>query len=155
MWLHWSVVSQIVSLDCSLRSDRRRHVPHRGPPMSYLDTPRLTFAGRFFADPSTVDNNRNNFNLGVPLNQDPPGPNNNYSVGWNFQGSHVFKFDRCTVRAIDTGSGPATAGDPLIGGAVESTLDVFKYPAKLVDLDSDQQSVSQVWGLAVRVVVPD
>ena len=121
--------------------------------MSYLHAPRLSFAGKFFADPSTVDNNRNNFNLGVPLNQDPSGPNNNYGIGWNFQGTHVFRIDGGKVGSVDPGQGSVTTGDPLIGASVESVLDYYKYPAKLVDLDPDQQSVSAVWGLQLRVAI--
>ncbi|HEX3150292.1 MAG TPA: hypothetical protein VHR66_19605 [Gemmataceae bacterium] len=123
--------------------------------MSYLHAPRLSFAGKFFADPSTVDNNRNNFNLGVPLNQDPIGPNNNYGIGWNFQGTHVFRIEGGKVGSVDSGNGPVLSGDPLVGATVESVLDYYKYPAKLVDLDPDQQSVSAVWGLQLRVSIAD
>src|SRR4051812_12330203 len=120
--------------------------------MSYLDPPRINFAGKFAADPSTVDNNRNNFVLGAPLSNDPNSPN---WVFWNPMGGHVFRFLDCTVRSAVLPDGPQPAGDPLIGARLESASDVHGYPAKLVDLDPDQQSVSQIWGLVVRVAIPD
>jgi hypothetical protein len=112
--------------------------------MSYLDRPRINFAGKFAADPSTIDNDRNNFVVGAPLN-----------VLWNPMGTHVFQFLDCTVRSAVLPNGSSPPGDPLVGAPVESPTDVFSYPAKLVDLDPDQQSVSQIWGLVVRVSVPD
>jgi hypothetical protein len=120
--------------------------------MSYLDVPRLNFSGRFAADPSTIDNNRNDFVLGAPLSNDPTSPN---WVLWNPMGSHVFELLECTVRSAVLQDGPASGGDPVIGGQLESVLDKYRYPAKLVDLDTDQQSVSTIWGLVLRITIPD
>jgi hypothetical protein len=60
--------------------------------------------------------------------------------------------------------GPGS-GEPLIGGTVESTNASFPdqspsgryyaYTAKMVDSDPDQQLVSQIWGLQVRVATPN
>lgn len=112
--------------------------------MSYLDVPRLHFSGIFIANPSTVNNDPANYN---PAVTDP-------SPGWNFNGNHYWQFKNCTVRSAVDAAGKllkATADDPLIGAAVESTDS--PTPAKLVDLDTDQQMVSEVWGLRVKVAI--
>src|SRR5262249_43971966 len=48
-----------------------------------------------------------------------------------------------------------SSADPVIGANLESVLDRYKYVAKLVDLDVDQQGVSQIWGLQLRVGIPN
>jgi hypothetical protein len=123
--------------------------------MAYLDRPRLHFAGKFVADPSTIDNNPNDFEPDAPLSNDRHSP---YTVGWNPQGTHTFKLQDCTVRGAVDRNGveiSSAAADPLFGARVESVLDHYRYPAKLVDLDVDQQAVSQVWGLQVRISIAD
>ncbi|MFI5457372.1 MAG: hypothetical protein ACHRXM_18160, partial [Isosphaerales bacterium] len=84
--------------------------------MSYLDVPRLNFSGGFAADPSTVDNNRDNFVLGAPLSNDPNSPN---WVLWNPMGSHVFQFLGCTVRSAVLQDGPAPPADAIVGAGLE------------------------------------
>ena len=106
--------------------------------MAYFDVPRLHFWGKFLADPSTIDNNANDFQPNAPLSNDP---NSDYFVGWNPQGSHTFGFADCVVRSVVNAHGQiqtAGAGDPLVGASVQSVLTHHKYPAKLVDLDVDR-----------------
>ncbi len=131
--------------------------------MSYLNVPRLHFSGRFQADPSTVNNNDNNWDPTITFTEasptDLPGyPDNqqlyNNSVYWNPNGTHNWVLLDCTVKgaANDQGAFSAPATDPIIGAKVES---VSPYPAKIVDLDPDNQGVSQIWGLQVRVGIAD
>jgi hypothetical protein len=119
--------------------------------MSYLNIPRLHFTGTFQADPSTVDNNDDNWNPNTQLsnNQNDPG-----WVYWNPTGTHNWKMVDCTVRGAANAQGLFTApsSDPIIGASVLSS---GKYPAKLVDLDPDNQAVSQVWGLEMQVSIAD
>lgn len=133
--------------------------------MSYLNVPRLHFYGNFQADPSTVNNNDNNWddNLQLSSNQTPnvpplpptAPPNNppgaNTSVYWNPDGTHNWKLKDCTVTGYANDNGPQTAGDPIIGAPVLSS---GKYPAKIVDLDPDNQCVSQIWGLQIQILIP-
>ncbi|MEN3334322.1 MAG: hypothetical protein V7641_3687 [Blastocatellia bacterium] len=112
--------------------------------MSYLEVPRLHFSGIFIANPSTINNDRQNYD---PAITDP-------SPGWNSNGNHYWQFKNCTVRSAVDATGKllkATTDDPLIGAAVASTDS--PSPAKLVDLDTDQQMVSEVWGLQVKVAI--
>jgi len=130
--------------------------------MSYVDVPRIHFFGRFYADPSTVDNTLGNFDPSVALqNQDPNAPG---YVSWNPFGTHTFAFQNCTVKSAVGRDGTAytsPAGDPVVGAVVESaganfpvnspTCVYYSYPAKMVDLDTDQQMVSQIWGFQVQI----
>jgi hypothetical protein len=119
--------------------------------MSYLNIPRLHFTGKFQADPSTVDNNDANWDPNIPLSNDQNAPG---WVYWNPTGTHNWKLVDCTVRgaANDQGLFTAPSNDPIIGASVLSS---GKYPAKLVDLDPDNQAVSQIWGLEVQVSIAD
>ncbi len=98
--------------------------------MAYLDVPRLHFSGRFFADPSTIDNNSNNFRPNPPLSNDPNDP---LSVFRNQIGSHAYEFRDCVVRTGIDNNGKAVAVaavDPLIGARCETILERYKYVAK-------------------------
>jgi hypothetical protein len=104
--------------------------------MSYLDTPRLTFSGQFTANPSTINNTATNYNIVQPLG----------SLAWNPEGRHNFSLNDCKVTGIVTDTGAATSGDPIIGALLAST-----GPAVLVDLDTYQQGVSQIFGMTVAI----
>jgi hypothetical protein len=112
--------------------------------MSYLDVPRLHFAGNFVAQPSTVNNSPHNFNPKVKIDDK--------NSGWNPDGNHAWQFANCSVKTAVNASGP-TSGDPVIGAGVLSVDQ--PVVAKLVDLDTEQQMVSQIWGLQVKVAVSD
>ncbi|HYJ07314.1 MAG TPA: hypothetical protein VEX43_19450 [Chthoniobacterales bacterium] len=119
--------------------------------MSYLNIPRLHFTGKFQADPSTLDNNDANWDPNIQLSNDPNAVG---WVYWNPNGTHNWKLLDCTVRgaANDQGQFTAPSSDPIIGARVLSS---GQYPAKLVDLDPDNQCVSQIWGLEVQVSIAD
>lgn len=108
--------------------------------MSYLDVPRLHFAGTFIAKPSTVNNTASNFE---------PTVTNPYPA-WNPNGNHFWQFVKASVRSAYDANGPLS-NDPIINARVGSTDD--PVAAKLVDLDTEQQMVSQIWGLQVKVAV--
>lgn len=108
--------------------------------MTYLNGPRLHFAGRFRADVSTV----NNFVTHFDDPDDPPEP------GWNPGGSGGWRLVDCAVtRAVyrDGGIAQSAAEDAVIG-LLLSQID----SAVLVDLDPEQQLASQIWGLQLRLV---
>lgn len=102
--------------------------------MSYLDRPRLTFYGRFTANPSTINNTPSNYDMSQPVG-DP---------SWNPDGRHNFSLDDCVVTGlVMDGDG----GEPAGGTVVTSQTGV------LVDLDPDQQGVSQIIGMKLTVSV--
>jgi len=111
--------------------------------MSYLDVPRICISGRFFTDPSTVDNDPAHY-----IDDDaPPSP-------WQTpDGKHEFKLTGCLVQSARDNTG-ANVADPALIGAPVVSLD-FPIAAKLADLDVYQQGVSTVYGLQVTIRLTD
>lgn len=119
--------------------------------MSYLNALRLHFAGQFQANVSTVNNDPAHFYNAkfIPDYQKMQGPGMNPANGWfNPQGDAAFRLRGCRVTSAWTAAGPV-AGDPVLRCLVADSDE--QAPAKLVDLDSEQQLVSEIWGLQVRV----
>lgn len=136
--------------------------------MSYLDLPRLHFAGLFFADPSTINNETGNFNRNVKLADDDGAYHPGSDVGgasWNPLGLARFFFRECTVLGAVDGKGAwiGEGGDPVVGASLDTSSPdaTIKGPqgdldfAKLVDLDPDQQMRSEVWGAAIQLSLSD
>ena len=110
--------------------------------MTYLNGPRLHFAGSFNVDVSTVNNIVTHF-------RDPNDPD---EPGWNPRGSGRWKLVDCKVtRAVhqDGTIAQTAADDPVIGLALNQ-ID----RAVIVDLDPEQQLVSQIWGLRLQLGRP-
>jgi len=119
--------------------------------MSYLNPLRLHFFGKFQANVSTVNNDPGHFDNAtfVPSYQDMQGPDFEPPNGWfNPQGDAAFRLFGCTVTAAWLPSGAVTS-DPVLQCIVADSDTMA--PAKLVDLDPEQQLVSEIWGLQVRI----
>lgn len=125
--------------------------------MSYLNTPRLTFSGQFQADPSTVNNDPTHFN-----NTTFKPEFQHYSTAdeqngwWNPDGTGNWRFIGCKITSVTYEDGTSTNDpllDPIIGMSIMDTES--RTAGKIVDLDSQQQSVSELWGLIVRIVGQD
>ena len=118
--------------------------------MSYLQMPRIVFAGQFQADPSTVNNDPEHFNAKTfRSNYQLPGigASNGW---WNPRGTGAWRFRNCTVRSVIYADGTSCDDanvDPLIGTAVNDAD--ARVEGKLVDLDPEQQMVSEIWGFRV------
>jgi hypothetical protein len=116
--------------------------------MSYLDIPRLHFSGRFQADVSTINNDVRYF--------DNAAFQEKYQTmsgggAWNPEGTGIFRLVDCRVTGARTAQGSlgTRAEDSVIGMALQNADDrVF---GKLVDLDPQQQMVSQIWGMRLRL----
>jgi hypothetical protein len=103
--------------------------------MSYLDRPRLTFFGQFTANPSTINNTPTNYGMPLPY-QD---------VAWNPYGRHNFSLNDCTVTNVVMDG----VVNPLpVKGTVTTAQD-----GVLVDLDTQQQGVSQIIGMKLTVTL--
>jgi hypothetical protein len=126
---------------------------HEGTAMSYLNPLRLHFAGRFQAAVSTVNNDPAHYDNATfqKQYQDPAGPNFDPPNGWwNPRGDADWRLIGCRVTAAFLADGRAAdPGDPVLKCTIADSD--RKVPAKLVDLDTEQQLVSEVWGLEVRV----
>ena len=114
--------------------------------MSYLDPPRIHFFGKYFANPSTINNTLSNFSLQPPLN-----------LSWNPDGSAFFRFLDCQVTKAVGSDGtvlPAGASDPITQATVTTPQNPPTKVAKIVDLDPDQQSITQLFGVVVTLALP-
>lgn len=116
--------------------------------MSYLDAVRLHFAGRFQADPSTINNITqyyNNETFAEKIKEPPFGL-------WNPEGGAAWRLVECHVTRVCYADGTSTTdpkSDPVVGLRI---ADANKRVAgKLVDLDPQQQMVSEIWALLVRL----
>jgi len=123
--------------------------------MSYLDSPRFHFRGQFFADPSTINNSITNFDTTVVYNNRPPSATNPTSVFWNPNGTHFFKILPSVVGVAIGPDGTeftTSSADPLVGATIQSLSDPLW--ARVVDLDPDQQGISQIYGLKIQLTGP-
>jgi hypothetical protein len=116
--------------------------------MTYMDWPRFHFAGAYFSDPSTINNDPEHYDSDAfdRATEWLPG---NEGGWWNPDGRHAFRFENVTVRGAVGGDGQAVTGDPVVGMRF---ITHGLVPAKLVDLDTDQQMVSTIFGLQVALV---
>jgi hypothetical protein len=116
--------------------------------MSYLQWPRLVFSGQFQADVSTVNNDPEHFDSSkFQPNYQQPGQTNGW---WNPTGTGAWRLKGCTVQQVTYRDGSICddpAQDSIVGAPVND--DESGVEAKLVDLDSEQQMVSQIWGLKI------
>jgi hypothetical protein len=125
--------------------------------VSYLRSPRIHFAGRFQADTSTVNNDVRHFDSDQfcgefqNLMEIKDESIVYYHGYWNPQGSGAWRLLGCKVtRAVLDGQVfDRPEDDPVVGLIVGGSSD--RVAAKLVDLDPQQQMVSQIWGLSVRL----
>lgn len=107
--------------------------------MSYLTSPRLSFAGRFVADVSTINN------------VDVDTATNSWDDGWNAVGTGAFDFVGCKVTGAWLPDG-MDSSDPALHYALSGRPDGVS--AKMVDLDPSCQFASQLWALWVRLWDP-
>ena len=124
--------------------------------MSYLNPIRLNFSGQFQADPSTVNNDVRHFNNATfqPQFQQPQSGTFMLNGWWEPEGSGAFRLVNCLVNTVCYADGSSsytdpTISDPVIGMAIADAN--TRVAGKIVDLDPQQQMVSQIWGLIVRL----
>ena len=119
--------------------------------MSYLGALRLHFAGQFQANVSTVNNDPAHFDNATfqQSYQAMQGTNMNPPNGWfNPQGDASFRLLGCAITSAWMPKGRVT-NDPVVACSIADSDGAV--PAKLVDLDPEQQLVSTIWGLEVRI----
>jgi hypothetical protein len=118
--------------------------------MSYLGVPRLIFAGQFQADVSTVNNDPEHFDTrNFRSNYQLPGAGAS-NGWWNPNGSGAWRFRGCSVQSVVYRDGTTCDDpnvDPIVGAAINDAD--ARVEGKLVDLDPEQQMVSQIWGFRV------
>jgi hypothetical protein len=124
--------------------------------MSYLNAVRLHFAGTFRANPGTVNNDTRHFNAATFKERyqtvQDAGPPGNQNGWWNPKGANAFRLSECSVTKIcyaDGTSATLPGQDPILQMTVREAQD--RPAAKIVDLDPEQQFVSEIWGLQINV----
>jgi hypothetical protein len=119
--------------------------------VSYLNPLRLHFAGTFEAAVSTVNNDpvhydSDRFDPSYALPAAGTALNGSFNPG----GSGNWRLHDCTVTAAFLADGsPAAPADPVLTCLVADSD--RRVPAKLVDLDPEQQLVSMIFGLELRL----
>ncbi|HSE19177.1 MAG TPA: hypothetical protein VLB46_19100 [Pyrinomonadaceae bacterium] len=119
--------------------------------MSYLDSPRIHFRGWFQADVSTINNDVRMFQNDSFV---PEYQQMNVNGSWNPKGTAVFRILDCSITGgFLNGRALATPqDDAVIGLTLQNATD--RAPGKLVDLDPQQQMVSMIFGMRVRLTGP-
>ena len=120
--------------------------------MSYLTLPRIHFSGSFQAYPSTINNYPDNYN---PLVYPSANKLKKVALGWGPRGNGNFAFKDCVITQVDYADGTSAttaAEDPIIGQPVSTVKRVnFPLSATIVDLDPQQQMVSELWAMCVQI----
>jgi hypothetical protein len=119
--------------------------------VSYLNPLRLHFAGTFEAAVSTVNNDPVHYDSS---RFDPsyglPATGTALNGSFNPDGSGNWRLHDCAVTAAFLADGsPVAAADPVLTYLVADSD--RRVPAKLVDLDCEQQLVSTIFGLEMRL----
>ena len=117
--------------------------------MSYLSGTRLHFAGRFQASVSTVNNDPRHYDADKFKKnwwEFGQGTTNGW---WNPPGDADWRLIGCSVTGAYVDDQPADPSDPIFTCSVADSD--HSAPAKLVDLDPEQQMVSTVFGLFARI----
>ena len=108
---------------------------------SYLDVPRIHFAGKFRADVNTRNNDPCNFDTSLPVSD---------GQEWNFNGTSEWEFIDTRVTSVIDCNGYNDPKSSLIGAEFFSNQE--QPLAKIVDLDVDFQ-LSSLYGLKVGLKV--
>ncbi len=116
--------------------------------MSYLDSPRIHFRGWFQADVSTINNDVRFFQNDSFV---PDYQQLNTNGSWNPRGTGIFRILDCSITGgfLKGRSLASSEDDPVIGLTLQNATD--RAPGKLVDLDPQQQMVSMIFGMKVRL----
>jgi hypothetical protein len=129
--------------------------------MSYLNNLRLVFAGDFQADISTINNDVRHYDNSTfeprfqePFKNEYDTPDQViYNGYFNPVGSGAFRLINCTVRGVYYQDGSSTTehrhDEKSVGLCIDGSNN--RVGAKLVDLDPQWQSSSQIWGLTIRL----
>ena len=116
--------------------------------MSYLTFPRIHFSGQFRTYPSTINN--------VPTNYEKSKYSHieNTELGWGPKGNGEFTLVDCKVTMVEYEDGTSaitTEEDPIIGQPFAAVTNPGFIAGALVDLDPEQQAVSEIWGMKIQI----
>ena len=104
---------------------------------SYLDLPRITFAGQFRADPPTANNDAENYNYEFF--------NDSFDPSWGLNGTGEISFFECIITSVTYLNGTTSYTDPLVNKPI--IVNPQGSPPKFVDIDPECQNKSQIFGM--------
>src|SRR4029077_3651996 len=108
------------------------------------------FNGCSQADFSTINNDVRFYDVEhfKPQYQLPDSSGVTPNGSWQPEGTGIFRLIGCTVTGgwLD---GTAVTADPVLGMSLENSDQ--RVSGKLVDLDPQQQLVSEIWGMSLRL----
>ena len=104
---------------------------------SYLHLPRITFAGQFQVDVSTVNNELKNYNVfdGTVKTEQT----------WNEYGTGEVSFSDCIITSVTYQNGTISYKDPLVKKPI--IVNPQSSRPKLIDIDPESQNKSQIYGM--------
>jgi len=119
--------------------------------MSYLNSLRLNFFGKFQAAVSTVNNDPAHFNNATFKPSYQKMEDGKHANGWcNPRGDSNCRMIGCNITSAWLSDGqPAAGSDPVLTYLIADSD--WSVAAKLVDLDPEQQGVSEIWGMEIRI----
>ena len=98
-----------------------------GATSSFIDVPRINFAGKYHADVATANNEYPSYAYSAGYTD------HEFIPGWNVRGGGGFSFINCTVKSVTYKNGSTSQSDAIVGSRV--VLNQGTPQAKLVDLD--------------------
>ena len=130
--------------------------------VSYLDRPRIHFAGRFRADTATTNNYFNGY-----INAAAQGISEDCSedcsktihqnesmegVNWNPMGTGAFSFYNVSVTSVCPPRADCTCAHPLVTSRTTITTEMGDGSAKMADVDLEWQMSPHIYGLTITLV---
>lgn len=123
--------------------------------MSYLNPLRLHFSGQFLAAPSTVNNDPTHYdNATFKPEYQLRQQGQNMNGWWNPSGDANWRFMGCQVKSAFRADGSPVAPDDPVLTLIIADSDT-RVTGKMADLDPEQQLVSELWGVEVRIATAD
>jgi len=116
--------------------------------MSYLSFPRIHFSGQFKAYPATINNFASNYKPSIYPNIEK------VQLVWAPKGTGEITPVGCTVTMVEYEDGSSAISpdeDPIIGQPFFAIQNPNFIAGALVDLDPDQQGVSEIWGMKIQI----
>ena len=119
-----------------------------GTHSSYIDVPRINFAGLYRADIPTINNQYSSFGYAAGYTD------NKLELGWNTLGGGGLSLINCTVRSVTYRNGTTSFTDPIVGNKV--VMNPGSPQPKIADLDPVGLSFYAIlYGMTLAVLGED
>ena len=118
--------------------------PWHGVVASYVNVPRITFAGLYRADILTANNDFSSFAYAAGYTD------HEFLPRWNPQGSGEFSLINCTVRSVSYLNGSTSKSDPVVGSTIVTNRD--SSPAKMIGLDIEPAFFDVIYGMQLALL---